>query len=100
MITVEAIQTATATHYGLALIEMRSDRRARTIARPRQVAMLLCRELTTCSLPAIGRQFGNRDHTTVMHACRVVEERAKHDRGTRKSLNYLRAELMEAEQAQ
>lgn len=72
------IQQAVSAEFGVRLIEMESDRRA--AARPRQVAMYLCRRLTPLSLPAIGRKFGDRDHTTVMHACRVVSVRLATDR--------------------
>ena len=70
---ISEIQYAVAQHFGVPMIEMVSHRRARRVARPRQVAMYLSRELTPLSLPAIGRHFGNRDHTTVMHACRRIE---------------------------
>lgn len=79
-ITIAAIQKATAERYHIRLIEMVSQRRARSVARPRQVAMYLAKELTPCSLPMIGRHFGGRDHTTVMHACRVVPELMQRDR--------------------
>ena len=59
---------------GNKLAEMFSPRRARSVARPRQIAMYLCKQLTSRSLPEIGRKFGNRDHTTVMHAVRKVDE--------------------------
>lgn len=71
--TVATIQAAVCARYGLSAIEMQSDRRARYVARPRQIAMYLARDLTRNSLPTIGRLFGDRDHTTVMHACRQVE---------------------------
>lgn len=71
--TVRQIQQTVAGFYGLPLLEMISARRARRVARPRQVAMYLCRELTPQSLPEIGRRFGNRDHTTVIHAIRTIE---------------------------
>ena len=67
------IKRRVAAHYGLPLIEMESARRARPIARPRQVAMYLSCRLTARSLPEIGRAFGGRDHTTVMHARRTIE---------------------------
>ncbi len=73
-ITVDDIQKATAEHYGLTQQDLLSDRRQRAIARPRQAAMWLCKQLTTRSLPDIGRRFGGRDHTTVIHAVRRIEE--------------------------
>ena len=63
-----------AEHYGLRMADMLSARRARAVARPRQVAMYLTKQLTPRSLPEIGRKFGGRDHTTVMHAIRRIEE--------------------------
>ena len=70
---ISEIQHAVAQHFGVKMIEMVSHRRARCVARPRQVAMYLSRELTPLSLPAIGRHFGDRDHTTVLAACRRIE---------------------------
>ena len=72
-ISVDAIQKRVASHYGIRVSDMFSARRARDIARPRQVAMYLAKTLTSLSYPEIGRQFGGRDHTTVMHAVRTVE---------------------------
>jgi len=73
-ITVDDIQKAVAEYYGMKQADLLSDRRNRAIARPRQVAMWLCKQLTTRSLPDIGRRFGGRDHTTVLHAVRKIEE--------------------------
>lgn len=79
MVTVADIKRAVCEQFGVRMIEMSSHRRARCVARPRQVAMYLARELTPLSLPAIGQKFGNRDHTTVLHACRVIPEVVRHD---------------------
>ncbi len=73
-ITIEEIQKRVAEHYNIRFADMSSARRARAVARPRQVAMYLAKQLTSRSLPEIGRKFGGRDHTTVMHAVRKVEE--------------------------
>ena len=73
-LTVDEIQRKVAEHYHLKLSDMMSARRAREVARPRQVAMYLAKKLTARSLPEIGRRFGNRDHTTVMHAVKRIEE--------------------------
>jgi len=73
-ITVDDIQKATAEHYGMKQTDLVSERRNRAIARPRQAAMWLAKQLTTRSLPDIGRRFGGRDHTTVLHAVRRIEE--------------------------
>lgn len=69
------IQAVVCAYYGLSPLHMVSAERGRRVARPRQVAMYLARELSGKSLPEIGRRFGDRDHTTVMHAIKVVEER-------------------------
>ena len=73
-ITIEEIQKRVADHYSIRVSDMHSARRSRAIVRPRQVAMYLSKQLTARSLPEIGRKFGGRDHTTVMHAVRKVEE--------------------------
>ena len=73
-VTIEEIQKRVAEHYNIRLADMHSARRARAVARPRQIAMYLAKQLTARSLPEIGRKFGGRDHTTVMHAVRKVEE--------------------------
>ena len=73
-VTIDEIQRRVAEHYGIRLSDMTSARRARAVARPRQVAMYLAKQLTPRSLPEIGKKFGGRDHTTVMHAVRRIEE--------------------------
>ena len=85
LITIENIQKTVADYYKLRVADLLSKRRSRSIARPRQVAMALAKELTTHSLPEIGDAFGGRDHTTVIHACtrirelRVAEQRVGED---------------------
>ena len=74
MITVELIMDTVAKHYRIKISDILSKKRARNIARPRQMAMALTKELTNLSLPAIGDNFGGRDHTTVMHGVRVIAE--------------------------
>ena len=74
MVTVENIQKTVADYYKLRIADLLSKRRSRSVARPRQVAMALAKELTTHSLPEIGDAFGGRDHTTVMHACKRIKE--------------------------
>ncbi len=73
-ITVDEIQKQVASHFHIRVADMFSARRSRQIARPRQIAMYLAKNLTSLSYPEIGRRFGNRDHTTIMHAVRKVEE--------------------------
>ena len=72
-VTVDQIQKAVAEHYGLKQADIISERRARVVARPRQAAMWIAKQITTRSLPDIGRRFGGRDHTTVLHAVRRIE---------------------------
>ncbi|MGH8207019.1 MAG: helix-turn-helix domain-containing protein, partial [Steroidobacteraceae bacterium] len=74
LITVENIQKTVADYFKVRVADLLSKRRSRSVARPRQVAMALAKELTTHSLPEIGDAFGGRDHTTVMHACRRIKE--------------------------
>ena len=73
-ITIDEIQKKVSSYYNIKLDDLISSRRIRTFARPRQVAMYLSKKLTTRSLPEIGRKFGGRDHTTVMHAVKKIEE--------------------------
>lgn len=73
-VTIDEIQRKVAEHYNLRISDLLSPRRARAVARPRQVAMFLSKSLTSKSLPEIGRKFGGRDHTTVIHAVKRVEE--------------------------
>ena len=73
-ITIDEIQKKVVEHYNIKLSDMHSPRRSRSVARPRQVAMYLAKSTTTRSLPEIGRKFGGRDHTTVIHAIKTIEE--------------------------
>ncbi|EKD53777.1 MAG: hypothetical protein ACD_60C00155G0004 [uncultured bacterium] len=74
LITIENIQKTVAEYYKVKIADLLSKRRSRSVARPRQMAMALAKELTNHSLPEIGDAFGGRDHTTVLHACRVITE--------------------------
>ena len=74
LVTVENIQKTVAEYFKIRIADLLSKRRSRSIARPRQIAMALAKELTTHSLPEIGDAFGGRDHTTVLHACRRIKE--------------------------
>ena len=78
-ITVDDIQKQVAVHFNIRISDMFSARRARQIARPRQIAMYLSKNLTSLSYPEIGRKFGNRDHTTIMHAVKKIEDVIKLD---------------------
>jgi chromosomal replication initiator protein len=79
MVSLENIQKVVAEYYHIRASEMQSKRRSRNIARPRQMAMALTKELTSHSLPEIGEAFGGRDHTTVLHACRQIEKLRQSD---------------------
>ena len=92
-ITIDDIQKQVAAHYNIRIADMSSARRARAVARPRQVAMYLAKQLTSRSLPEIGRKFGGRDHTTVMHAVRKVEELRAQDAAFAEDLELLRRML-------
>lgn len=92
-VSIEEIQRRVAEHFNIKLADMQSPRRARTVARPRQIAMYLAKQLTTRSLPEIGRKFGGRDHTTVMHAVKKVEELSVGDSGFAEDVDLLRRML-------
>ncbi|MFZ1414053.1 MAG: chromosomal replication initiator protein DnaA [Defluviicoccus sp.] len=89
-VTIDEIQKQVASHYNVRIADMHSARRARAVARPRQIAMYLAKQLTSRSLPEIGRKFGGRDHTTVMHAVRKVEEIKTQDAAFAEDLELLR----------
>ncbi|MBC7801894.1 MAG: chromosomal replication initiator protein DnaA [Gemmatimonadaceae bacterium] len=92
-VTIEEIQKRVAEHWNIRLADMSSARRARAVARPRQVAMYLAKQLTSRSLPEIGRKFGNRDHTTVMHAVSRVTELMEQDADFGERVELLRRML-------
>lgn len=87
------VQKAVSAHYKVPLAEMTSQRRGRNVARPRQVAMYLCRELSPLSLPCIGRRF-NRDHTTVIHAIKTIERLIETDPDMATDIAVLRRNLV------
>jgi len=92
-VTIEEIQKRVAEHFNVRIADMHSARRARAVARPRQVAMYLAKQLTPRSLPEIGRKFGGRDHTTVMHAVRKIEELKTTDSSFGEDVDLLRRML-------
>jgi len=93
-INVEFIQNLVATHFNLNMQELLSPRRSRSLARPRQIAMYLAKQHTTNSLPDIGRKFSNRDHTTVIHAVKKIDELLKKDNDIRESVALLKKKLL------
>ncbi|MDV7340753.1 chromosomal replication initiator protein DnaA [Terasakiella sp. A23] len=92
-VTIEEIQKKVAEHFNIRVADMHSARRARSVARPRQIAMFLSKQLTSRSLPEIGRKFGGRDHTTVMHAVKKVGELTLHDQDFAEDVELLRRML-------
>ncbi|HUZ13332.1 MAG TPA: chromosomal replication initiator protein DnaA [Caulobacteraceae bacterium] len=92
-VTVDDIQKATSEHFGLKQSDLLSERRTRSVARPRQAAMWLAKQLTTRSLPDIGRRFGGRDHTTVLHAVRRIEALRAEDPQLARDLEVLTRKL-------
>jgi chromosomal replication initiator protein len=92
-ISVEEIQRKVSDHYNIRLSDMIGPKRVRTYARPRQVAMYLCKQLTSRSLPEIGRRFGGRDHTTVMHGVKRIEELKQQDGQIAEDIELLRRAL-------
>ena len=89
----EEIQRKVSEHYNIRLSDMIGPKRVRTYARPRQVAMYLAKQLTSRSLPEIGRRFGGRDHTTVMHGVKRIEELRNKDSQIADDLELLRRSL-------
>jgi len=92
-ISPEAILKAVAEHYGVKVSDLRSDRKHKVVATPRQMAMYLLRELTNCSFPDIGRRFGGRDHTTVMYAVKKIEKKLPDDVSLRNTVDALRKKI-------
>ena len=92
-VTIEEIQKRVSDYYNIRVAEMSSARRAQMVARPRQVAMYLAKQLTSRSLPEIGRKFGNRDHTTVMHAIKKVDQLSQADPSFAEDVELLRRML-------
>jgi len=93
-INIELIQNLVASHFNLNIQELLSPRRSRSLARPRQIAMYLAKQHTTNSLPDIGRKFSNRDHTTVIHAVKKIDELIKKDNEIRQSVAELKKKLI------
>lgn len=92
-VTIDEIQKKVAEYYSIRISDMHSPRRARAVARPRQVAMYLTKILTTRSLPEIGRKFGGRDHTTVLHAVKKIEELMAEEKAICEDIELLRRTL-------
>ncbi|MBI4843873.1 MAG: chromosomal replication initiator protein DnaA [Nitrospirae bacterium] len=94
-LTVEYIQKTVCDYYGLKLQDIKAKKRTRDIAFPRQIAMHLCKTLTHSSLSDIGRKFGGKDHSTVIHACKLIEEQKKKDSDLNSKIEYFMKRLRE-----
>ena len=94
-VTIEEIQRKVSEHYAIRLSDMLGPRRPRNLARPRQIAMWLCKNMTSRSLPEIGRKFGKRDHTTIMHGIRKIDELRQADSQVADDLELLQRALQE-----
>jgi chromosomal replication initiator protein len=92
-VSIENIQKTVADYYRIRVVDLLSKKRTRAIARPRQIAMYLARELTQLSLPEIGVAFGDRDHTTVLHACKTIENLRNIDNSINADFNLLNQTL-------
>jgi chromosomal replication initiator protein len=92
-VTIESIQKAVAEQFGLRLVEIKAKNNSRSIVYPRQIAMYLAKHLTEASLPEIGRQFGGKHHTTVLHSVDKIEEVRKNDKDLNRLLNKLTEQL-------
>ena len=92
-VTIEIIQKYVADYYNLKLTELKSRNNAKSVSMPRQVAMYLCKSLTHASLPEIGRQFGGKHHTTVLHSVEKIEKQRQTDKDLNRLLNKMTEQL-------
>jgi chromosomal replication initiator protein len=93
IISMDEIETAVANKFHVKVSDIRSKRRSKTLVHPRQIAMYLCRELTDSSFPEIGRHFGGKDHTTIMHACKQIAKAKETDLQLQATLQSLREQI-------
>ena len=96
LVTAESIQKVVAKYYSVRMSDLRSKKRTKILTLPRHVAMYLCRRLTNLSLIDVGRDFGRKDHTTVMHACNKIDEAMQNDPGFAKTIDQLMEEVKES----
>ena len=96
VITIEDIQEAVAGRFHIKVSDLKSKRRTKTLVQPRQVAMYLCRELTDASFPEIGRDFGGKDHTTIIHACKQVQKSQETNSSVRATIESIKEEIAKA----
>jgi chromosomal replication initiator protein len=96
IISLDEIEAAVATKFHVKVSDMKSKRRSKTLVHPRQIAMYLCRELTDASFPEIGRHFGGKDHTTIMHACKQIARARESDTELQATLQSLKEQIGKA----
>ena len=94
IVAMDDIQEAVCTQFHVKMTELKSRRRSKTLVHPRQIAMYLCRELTDASYPEIGRQFGGKDHTTIIHACRQVAKARETDTALHTAIEALKEKIL------
>jgi chromosomal replication initiator protein len=92
-ITIESIQRAVAEQFGMKVSDLKQKNNSRNVVVPRQIAMYLAKQMTEASLPEIGRQFGNKHHTTVMHSIGKIDEQRRTDKDLHRTLNKLQEML-------
>ncbi len=94
IVAMDDIQEAVCAQFHVKMTELKSRRRSKTLVHPRQIAMYLCRELTDASYPEIGRQFGGKDHTTIIHACRQVTKAKETDQALQTTIDTLKEHIL------
>jgi len=94
IVAMDDIQEAVCAQFHVKMTELKSRRRSKTLVHPRQLAMYLCRELTDASYPEIGRQFGGKDHTTIIHACRQVTKAKETDQALQTTIETLKEHIL------
>ncbi len=94
IVSMEDIQEAVSARFHVKIADLKSRRRSKTLVHPRQIAMYLCRELTDASYPEIGRHFGGKDHTTIIHACRQITKAKDGDTTLNATLESLSEEIL------
>ncbi|MBX3303526.1 MAG: chromosomal replication initiator protein DnaA [Nitrospira sp.] len=94
VVAMDDIQEAVCAQFHVKLTELKSRRRSKTLVHPRQIAMYLCREMTDASYPEIGRQFGGKDHTTIIHACRQVAKAKEADTALQTTIDTLKEQIL------
>jgi chromosomal replication initiator protein len=92
-ITIESIQRAVSENFGMRVVDLKQKNNSRNVVVPRQIAMYLAKQMTEASLPEIGRQFGNKHHTTVMHSIAKIDELRRTDKDLHRTLNKLQEQL-------